>query len=58
MTPLRGAILILAGLVALYEGWRIGHGPRVIGAVALGLVAIAVGVWRLTHKEAPRRTRS
>ena len=55
MTPLRGAILILAGVIALYEGWRIGHGPRVYWAVALGLVAIAVGVWRLPHPEPPRR---
>ena len=57
MAPFRGGILILAGLIALYEGWRIGHGPRLLWAILLGLVAIGVGLWRIFHGDAGRRVR-
>lgn len=56
MTHFRGIMLLAAGCFALYQGWRIHHGNQALWAYSLGLLAIAVGVWRLTRKEPPRLT--
>lgn len=54
MTHFRGVLLLFAGCFALYEGWKIHTGKHALWAYGLGLVAIAVGIWRLTRKEPPR----
>ena len=42
--------MLLVGGFALYEGWSIHTGPRSYWAYILGVLAIALGVWRLTRK--------
>lgn len=51
MNAVRGIILFGMGVFAIYEGWRIHVGERAWLAYALGVVAIALGVWRLTRAE-------
>ena len=47
MNHFRGIMLLAAGSFALYEGWRIHSGNRALWAYGLGVLAIAVGLWRL-----------
>ena len=54
MNHFRGILLLVAGCFALYQGWKIHTGSHALGAFGLGLLATAVGVWRLTRKEPPR----
>jgi hypothetical protein len=56
MTHLRGILLLIAGSFALYRGWKIHTGHYALWAYGLGLLAIAVGLWRLTRKEPQRLT--
>lgn len=46
--------MLIAGGFALYEAWRRLTGQRAGMALGLGLLAIALGAWHLTHKE-PKR---
>lgn len=55
MNHLRGLVLLAAGCLALYEAWRIRSSERALWALGLGLVAIGVGVWRITRKPDPPR---
>jgi uncharacterized membrane protein HdeD (DUF308 family) len=50
MNHFRGAMLLAAGAFALVQGWRLHSGKQALWAYALGLLAIAIGVWRLTRK--------
>ena len=54
MDKVRGILMFAAGAFALYRGAVMLPRPNAWLAIALGLVAIALGVWRLTRK-APRR---
>jgi hypothetical protein len=54
MTQLRGILLMAAGAFALYRGWKIHTGQHAAWAYGLGLLAIAIGLWRLLRKEPPR----
>jgi hypothetical protein len=47
MNHLRGIMLLGAGGFALYEGWRIHSGRQALWAYGLGVLAVAVGLWRL-----------
>lgn len=51
MSAIRGIILFGMGVFAVYEGWRIHVGERAWLAYLLGVVAIGLGVWRLTRSE-------
>lgn len=51
MNAVRGIILFGMGVFAIYEGWRIHVGERAWLAYLLGVVAIGLGVWRLTRAE-------
>jgi len=51
MSAIRGVILFGLGVFALYRGWIIHTGQRAWMAYGLGLVAIALGVWRLLRRE-------
>ena len=50
MNQVRGVIMIALGGWALYMGWHSLTGSRAYFAYALGVVAIATGIWRLTRK--------
>lgn len=50
MTHFRGIMLLAAGCFALYQGWKIHTGNQALWAYGLGVLAIGVGVWRLTRK--------
>jgi len=47
MNHLRGGLLLAAGGFALYQGWRIHTGRQALWAYGLGVLAVAVGLWRL-----------
>jgi uncharacterized membrane protein HdeD (DUF308 family) len=50
MNQIRGIVMLVLGSFALYQGWKIHTGNQALWAYALGVVAIAVGIWRLTRK--------
>ena len=47
MNQFRGVMLLAAGGFALYQGWRIHSGRQALWAYGLGVLAVAVGLWRL-----------
>jgi hypothetical protein len=48
--PLRGVVLIVLGMLALYRGWTL-HPERIaLLAYALGVLALAMGAWHLVRK--------
>lgn len=55
MNHFRGVLLLVAGCLAFYEGWRIHNGTRALPAYGLGVMAITLAVWRLTRKPDPPR---
>jgi hypothetical protein len=40
-------MLLAAGGFALYEGWKIHSGRQALWAYGLGVLGVAVGLWRL-----------
>jgi hypothetical protein len=46
--------MLIAGCFALFEAWHVLTGHRALLAFALGLLAIALGVWHLTRRD-PKR---
>jgi hypothetical protein len=50
MDKVRGVIMIALGGVALYQGWTIHTGQRAILAYGVAVLALGVGIWRLTRK--------
>ncbi|MGA2809542.1 MAG: hypothetical protein ABSE87_15545 [Terracidiphilus sp.] len=50
MNQARGIIMIILGGVALYQGWTLHTGQHALLAYGLGVLAVAVGIWRLTRK--------
>jgi drug/metabolite transporter superfamily protein YnfA len=54
MSRIRGIVMLIAGVFALYEAWRVLSGQRAVLALILGLVALALAAWHLTRKE-PKR---
>lgn len=54
MNQVRGVIMILLGGFVLYQGWILHTGRRALLAYVLGVVAVAVGTWRLTRKPPER----
>jgi len=50
MTHFRGIMLLVAGCLAFYQGWKIHVGSHALWAYGMGVLAFAVGVWRLTRK--------
>jgi hypothetical protein len=51
MNAVRGILLFGLGVFALYKGWLIHTGQKAWLAYGLGLVAIALGIWRLLRRE-------
>ena len=56
MPQVRGIILLIFGVFALFQGWKFHTGQQAHFAYALGVLSIAVGLWRLLRKE-PKRLR-
>jgi hypothetical protein len=50
MDAFRGVVLIVFGVLALYRGWTLHAGRTALLAYALGVVSLAIGAWRVTHK--------
>ena len=50
MTAFRGILMFAIGIFAIYRGWTIHSGEKAWLAYGLGLLAIALGVWRLVRK--------
>jgi hypothetical protein len=50
MNHMRGIMLLAAGVFALYEGWKIHTGHQALWAYGLGVLAIAVGLFRLLRQ--------
>jgi hypothetical protein len=50
MNVVRGIIMLALGVFALYQGWTIHTGQRAMLAYSVAVLAIAVGIWRLTRK--------
>jgi hypothetical protein len=50
MDVLRGVLMVAVGAFALYRGVLTHAGKNSWMAIGLGLVAMALGVWRLTRK--------
>ena len=55
MGPIRGVILIIFGVLALYRGWTLHQGAPALLAYALGALSLAIGGWRVTRSTARRR---
>jgi|CZKL01.1.fsa_nt_gi hypothetical protein len=50
MNQVRGILMLALGAFALYRGWVIHHGPNAWFAYGLAVLAIALGIFRLTRK--------
>ncbi|HKF48641.1 MAG TPA: hypothetical protein VKB38_14890 [Terracidiphilus sp.] len=50
MDAVRGIIMLGLGVFVLYRGWVIHTGQRAWLAYGLGLLAIALGIWRLLRR--------
>ena len=50
MNLFRGIFLLAAGAFVLYRGWAIHTRMNAVPFYVLGVLAIALGVWRLTKK--------
>lgn len=50
MNHVRGILMLVLGAFALYRGWVVRTGQSAWLAYGLGLLAIAIGIWRLTRK--------
>lgn len=55
MGPMRGVILIVFGILALYRGWTLHAGAQALLAYGLGVVSLAIGGWRVSSRNARRR---
>lgn len=47
MNVFRAVLMFGVGVFAVYRGWTMHNGERAWLAYGLGVVAIALGVWRL-----------
>jgi Flp pilus assembly protein TadB len=52
----RGIMMLVAAALALWKGFQIHHGETALFAYGLGVLALALGIWHLTHRAPQRRT--
>ncbi len=50
MNLARGIFMVAVGLFVLYRGWVIHVGRAAWSAYALGVLAVALGIYRLTRR--------
>jgi hypothetical protein len=49
MNPFRGVLMLIAAGIAFYLGWRRFAGREALLAFGLGVAALGLAVWHLTH---------
>ena len=54
MDKVRGILMVAVGAFALFRGFIMYGRPHAWPVILLGLAAVALGVFRLTRKTAPR----
>ncbi len=54
MDKIRGIVLTVLGILALYHGWTMRPSHSAMLAYALGGLSIAIGIWRLASKPPDR----
>lgn len=57
MERIRGIVMLVAGIVVIWKGWRIHHGEAAVLAYGLGVLALALAGWHLTRKPPQPRPR-
>jgi len=50
MDKLRGVLMIGLSGICFYQGWASHGGQRALLAYGVGVLAVAMGIWRLTRK--------
>jgi len=50
MNLFRGILMLALGAFALYRGWTIHTGQNAWLAYGLGVLALGLGIWRLTRR--------
>jgi hypothetical protein len=55
MQHFRGILMMLAAGIAFYRGWKIHTGDYAAMAYVLGVLALGLAVWHLTHASPQRR---
>ncbi len=50
MNPFRGILLIAAGVFVAWRGWMVHTHTNALPFYAAGVVAVALGAWRLLRK--------
>ena len=50
MNRIRGIVMLIAAVLAIWKGWQIHRGEMAVLAYGLGAMALAVGVWHLSRK--------
>ncbi len=51
----RGITMLVAAAFALWKGFQIHRGEMALMAYGLGVLALALGLWHLTHRPPQRR---
>jgi uncharacterized membrane protein len=54
---IRGIVMLMAAVLAIWKGWQIHRGEMAVLAYGLGVMALVVGVWHLTRKAPAPRAR-
>jgi drug/metabolite transporter (DMT)-like permease len=57
MNRIRGSVMLLAGVAAIWKGWQIHRGEIAVLAYGLGVLALALAVWHLTRNAPTPRPR-
>jgi hypothetical protein len=55
MNHVRGVVMLLAGIFALWKGWQIHTGGHAWMAYGLGALAFGMAAWHFTRKGDARR---
>jgi hypothetical protein len=55
MQQFRGILMLVAAGIAFYRGWKIHTGDYAIMAYMLGVAALGLAIWHLTHSAPQRR---
>jgi len=50
MNRVRGVVMLVAAGIVFFRGWQIHSGRYALLACALGVLALAMGIWHLTRK--------
>jgi hypothetical protein len=57
MNRIRGVVMLLAAVVAIWKGWQIHRGETAFLAYGLGALALVIGIWHLTRPDEAHRRR-